>query len=384
MTHNVTRHKAAPAAPRALTRVNRSTSLRPRIAVGAVLATLAAGGVVGLASHKTVTLDVDGQSRTVSTMALSVDSVLRAQGYTPVPADVVVPAAAAKLRDGQTVTFKRHKQVTLDLDGQKRAVTTTASTVDELLGEQKLTNWAAATDLTTLPLAGAVIAVSKPVPVTVTDGTVTWRPVIGALTVGDLLARTGKPLAPTDKVVPAANTPVTKDMAVTVTRVRTVASTRVENVAPPQIAKADANLIRDRKVVENPGKPGQARVTYTVTVVNGKEVKRTKLDSQTLVQPVAATVRVGTKPGAPYVPHGSVWDALAQCEATGNWAINTGNGFYGGVQFDAGTWLRWGGGKYAPRADLATREEQIDIAKKTLAAQGWGAWPACTSKLGLR
>ena len=59
MTHNVTRHKAAPAAPRALTRVNRSTSLRPRIAVGAVLATLAAGGVVGLASHKTVTLDVD-------------------------------------------------------------------------------------------------------------------------------------------------------------------------------------------------------------------------------------------------------------------------------------------------------------------------------------
>ena len=117
MTHNVTRHKAAPAAPRALTRVNRSTSLRPRIAVGAVLATLAAGGVVGLASHKTVTLDVDGQSRTVSTMALSVDSVLRAQGYTPVPADVVVPAAAAKLRDGQTVTFKRHKQVTPDLDG---------------------------------------------------------------------------------------------------------------------------------------------------------------------------------------------------------------------------------------------------------------------------
>ncbi|GED97033.1 resuscitation-promoting factor [Gordonia crocea] len=384
MTHNVTRHQTAPATPPALTTLNKSTSLTPRIAIGAVLATLAAGGVVGLASHKTVTLDVDGQSRTVSTMAMSVDSVLRGQGYSPVNADVVIPAGDTKLRDGQTVTFKRHKQVTLDVDGQKRAVTTTATTVDELLAEQKLANWSAATDLTSLPLQGAVIKVDKPVPVTLTDGTVTWRPEIGARTVGELLAKTGKPLVSTDKVVPAADTPVTKDMKVKVTRIRTVESTRVEAVAPPEIAKKDANLVRDRKVVEKPGKPGQARVTYTVTVVNGKEVKRIKRDSQTLVQPVASTVRVGTKPGAPFVPPGSVWDALAQCEATGNWAINTGNGFYGGVQFDYGTWLRHGGGKYAPRADLATREEQIEIAKKTLAAQGWGAWPACSSRLGLR
>ena len=384
MTHNVTRHQTESAAPHAISAVNRSTSLKPRIAVGAVLATLAAGGIVGLASHKTVTLDVDGQSRTISTMAFSVDSALRAQGYSPVKADVIAPAGDSKLRDGQTIVFKRHKQVTLDVDGDKRVVMTTASSVDELLAEQQLSNWSTSTPLTALPLTGAVVAGSKPVPVTVTDGTVTWRPVIGAQTVGDLLARTGKPLAPTDKVVPAANTPVTKDMKVTVTRIRTVESTRVESVAPPQIAKKDANLIRDRKVVEKPGKPGQARVTYTVTVVNGKEVKRTKMGSQTLVQPVASTVRVGTKPGAPFVPAGSVWDALAQCEATGNWAINTGNGFYGGVQFDYGTWLRHGGGKYAPRADLATREEQIDIAKKTQAVQGWGAWPACTAKLGLR
>ena len=60
-------------------------------------------------------------------------------------------------------------------------------------------------------------------------------------------------------------------------------------------------------------------------------------------------------------------------------AINTGNGFYGGVQFDQNTWDRWGGQEYAPRADLATREEQIAIAEKTLAAQGWGAWPACSA-----
>ena len=63
--------------------------------------------------------------------------------------------------------------------------------------------------------------------------------------------------------------------------------------------------------------------------------------------------------------NGATWDALAACEAGGNWAINTGNGFYGGVQFDQNTWERHGGLRYAPRADLATREEQLAIAEVT-------------------
>jgi hypothetical protein len=96
---------------------------------------------------------------------------------------------------------------------------------------------------------------------------------------------------------------------------------------------------------------------------------------------VLAAPFVGTGPAS--AADGSTWDALAQCESSGNWAINTGNGYYGGVQFDASTWRAYGGGAYAPRADLATRSEQIAIAEKTLAAQGWGAWPACSAKLGL-
>ncbi|SKY48526.1 resuscitation-promoting factor RpfB [Mycobacteroides abscessus subsp. abscessus] len=132
------------------------------------------------------------------------------------------------------------------------------------------------------------------------------------------------------------------------------------------------------------GKPGRANVTYNVTIVNGKVVKRDKLSADQLAAPIAATVKIGTKEGAPDVPSGSVWDRLAQCESTGNWAINNGNGFFGGIQFDQNTWDRWGGQEYAPRADLATREEQIAVASKTQAAQGWGAWPACSSSLGLR
>ncbi len=71
------------------------------------------------------------------------------------------------------------------------------------------------------------------------------------------------------------------------------------------------------------------------------------------------------------------WDGVARCESGGNWSINTGNGYYGGLQFSRSTWLGYGGGAYAPRADLASKAEQITIAERTLRGQGVGAWPVC-------
>ncbi|WP_431963316.1 transglycosylase family protein [Actinacidiphila sp. bgisy160] len=79
----------------------------------------------------------------------------------------------------------------------------------------------------------------------------------------------------------------------------------------------------------------------------------------------------------------SVWDKVAACESTNNWSINTGNGFYGGLQFTQSTWAGFGGTKYAPRADLATKAEQIAVAEKVLATQGPQAWPVCGPKAGL-
>ncbi|KJK38417.1 transglycosylase [Streptomyces variegatus] len=73
----------------------------------------------------------------------------------------------------------------------------------------------------------------------------------------------------------------------------------------------------------------------------------------------------------------SEWDAVAQCESGGNWSINTGNGYYGGLQFSASTWSGYGGTKYASTADQATKDQQIEIAEKVLAGQGKGAWPVC-------
>ncbi|QXC63420.1 transglycosylase family protein [Aquihabitans sp. G128] len=84
---------------------------------------------------------------------------------------------------------------------------------------------------------------------------------------------------------------------------------------------------------------------------------------------------------APAVSNGSTWDRLAQCEAGGNWAINTGNGYYGGLQFSAQSWHAMGGSGLPHQA---SRETQIAMGERLRAAQGWGAWPACSAKLGLR
>lgn len=105
----------------------------------------------------------------------------------------------------------------------------------------------------------------------------------------------------------------------------------------------------------------------------------TKLAATTVALGTAATILAPNASAAP----DSDWDRLAQCEAGGNWQINTGNGYHGGLQFSPSTWRAYGGGQFAPFAFQATREQQIAIAEKVLAGQGWGAWPSCSARLGL-
>ena len=104
-----------------------------------------------------------------------------------------------------------------------------------------------------------------------------------------------------------------------------------------------------------------------------------KLAASTVALGTAATIMSPTASAAP----DSDWDRLAQCEAGGHWSIHTGNGFHGGLQFSPSTWNAYGGNRYAPNAYQATREQQIAVAEKVLAGQGWGAWPSCSRKLGL-
>ncbi|WIE65155.1 transglycosylase family protein [Curtobacterium sp. MCLR17_036] len=111
-----------------------------------------------------------------------------------------------------------------------------------------------------------------------------------------------------------------------------------------------------------------------------KKLSRTRTIVGGLAFAGIAATGVGLAAAPANAASGSTWDALAQCESGGNWAINTGNGYYGGLQFSLGTWQANGG---AGNPASASREAQIAVAERVLASQGWGAWPACSAKLGL-
>jgi uncharacterized protein YabE (DUF348 family) len=357
-----------------------------RALVGAFLLTLICAGGYAVAAHKTVALVVDGSPMTMSTMKSRVIDVVRDNGFAVGDHDDLYPAANQPIHQSDTIVLRRGRPLQVSVDGQQsRQVWTTALTVDDALKQLSMSDAApaAAPRASRLPLAGMALPVVSAKNVHITDGGVASDRRLAALNVGMLLAAADAPLEQDDKVVPQASTPVTEGMQIAVTRIRTQTVSARMPLPPSTRRIADPAMNMSRYVVEDPGAPGTQDVTFAVSMVNGVETGR-RLTAHDIVIPARPSVlRIGAKPGTmvPPVSNGATWDALAACEAGGNWAINTGNGFYGGVQFDQNTWKRHGGLRYAPRADLATREEQLAIAEVTRARQGWGAWPVCSVKV---
>jgi uncharacterized protein YabE (DUF348 family) len=360
-----------------------------RALVGVFLLALTCAGGYAVAAHKTVTLVVDGSPMTTSTMTSRVIDVVRDNGFAVGDHDDLYPAASQTIHQSDTIVLRRGRPLQVSVDGQgRRQVWTTALTVGDALKQLSMSDAApaAASRASRLPLAGMALPVVSAKNAHIIDGGVASDRRLAALNVGMLLAAADAPLEQDDKVVPPASTPVTEGMQIAVTRIRTQKVTARMPLPPSTRRIADPAMNMSRYVVEDPGVPGTQDVTFAVSMVNGVETGR-RLTAHDIVIPARPSVlRIGAKPDTmvPPVSNGATWDALAACEAGGNWAINTGNGFYGGVQFDQNTWNRHGGLRYAPRADLATREEQLAIAEVTLARQGWGAWPVCSVKVGAK
>jgi uncharacterized protein YabE (DUF348 family) len=358
-----------------------------RLVVGAMLTALIFAGGYAVTAHKTVTLSIDGAPITVSTMKSRVIDVVKENGFDVGERDDLYPAGDEDVHQSETIVLRRSRPLQISLDGHgSREVWTTASTVQEALAQLSMTDTApaAASRGSRVPLEGMSLPVVGPRTVMLDDGGVV-RPVrLAAANVAGLLEAAGAPLLQSDTVVPAASSPVAEGMQVQVTRVRVQKVTQPMPLAPDNDVIQDPTMNMSRQVVEDPGTPGTQNVTFAVASVNGVETGRLPVANVVLTPARDAVLRVGAKPGTevPLVSNGTTWDALSRCEAGGNWAINTGNGFYGGVQFDQNTWERNGGLRYAQRADLATREEQIAIAEVTRARQGWGAWPVCSGRVG--
>ncbi|MGZ7496220.1 transglycosylase family protein [Corynebacterium sp. ZY180755] len=373
-----------------INRVNSTRSIPLRVATGGVLAAVAAGGVAVANTQKDVTVEVNGESITLATMSGTVQGALDDAGITIGNKDFVYPAPSESLRDNQTVTVKTSKQVAVVIDGKKQMIDTTAATVGELVSQVSDIDAAVGAlglseDVNAKIDDNATVDVVTPKIIELTDAGKTSYTQLAAATVKDVLEAQGIKIGPADKVTPALDAPVAKNQKINIDRITTEEITEVETFEAPAVYTDNPDAPAGEETVTTPGVAGEREVTRKIIKVNGVETSRKVVKETVKKKPVAAQISRGTKESsAPAVAGGSVWDALAQCESGGNWSINTGNGYQGGLQFSPSTWLGYGGGEYAPQANLATREQQIDIATRVQAGQGWGAWPACTAKLGIR
>jgi uncharacterized protein YabE (DUF348 family) len=363
-----------------------TTSNLRRALVGALLVALMCAGGYAVAMTKRVTLSVDGVSTTVSTMKSRVGDVLRDNGYLVGEHDQISPNADQSVHASDTIVLRRARPLQVSVDGRPgEQVWSTALTVGDALKDLSMDDVApvAAARDAAVPLAGMALPVVTPKRVRINDGGVSTERRLAAATVGQLLDAAGAPLQQADKVNPAASAPVAEGMQIVVTRIRVHKVSQRLPLPAPLRRIHDPTINLSRRIVDDPGTPGTQDVTFSVSTVNGRVIGRQVL-ARHVISPARPQVqRVGAKPGThvPPVNNDATWDALASCESSGDWTINTGNGFYGGVQFTQSTWESFGGLRYAPRADLATREEQIAIAELTRAGQGWGAWPVCSARV---
>ncbi|HEY0904451.1 MAG TPA: transglycosylase family protein [Marmoricola sp.] len=341
-----------------------------------VAAALLATTVGYVTLSREVTLSVDGKTQTVRTFGDDVRGVLESEGIELRSRDVVVPSPDSAIDDGSRITVRYSRPLEVSVDGVERTYWTTATEVSSALDQLGLRF--AGAELSTSRSApigrdGMALRITTPKSVVVKLGKARQRTVeIAAADVRGLLDELGSSYDDNDIVKPGLDTAIADGDRIVLTKVR-VERLRVprEKIAPQVIERKDASLPAGETETVREGRAGLRDVTYRVVYRNGKEFRRVVLAAEQVRAPVSGIVRVGTKA----VPDGSVWDRIAQCESGGNWSANTGNGYYGGLQFSLGTWQAYGG---QGRPDQNSREQQIAVAERVRAAEGgYGAWPHC-------
>ncbi|MGI8667465.1 MAG: transglycosylase family protein [Jatrophihabitans sp.] len=349
------------------------------------------GGTAAWASApagKSIALKIDGTSQQVHTTASNVRGALSAARVSVGSHDIVAPELDSSVRNGSTIVVRRGHLLHLSVNGVARDVWVNADSVDEALTQLGYgsTNLVSVSRSMRLDHDATDLAISSPKRLTFLIDGKQLRVTSAGPTVGDAVQASLIFLGPSDRLsVPAASA-VQDNQVIRIQRIRFGSRTEHISMPYPTVTKADATAFVGQDTVVSAGKPGQKQVTYQLVYVDGKLAGKIARNSVVLSQPVAEVKKVGSKPQPvsatpPPSTGGLNWDAVAACESGGNWAINTGNGFYGGLQFDAGTWLSNGGGAYASRADLASRGQQIAVATTLYNARGASPWPVCGQRL---
>lgn len=354
-----------------------------------VLTALVLGVVAFTGSNKSVTLTVDGQASSVSTFGKTVQDVLDEAEVEVDPLDKLSPGAAEPVKDGTTIEVVTAKPVTVRLDGDKTTVQSTSATVKDLLDELGVAEDSALDVPLTAELASVSnLTITTPKTVTITADGKTRKKISTAATVGELLKEQKIKLGKDDRLSKPKKTQVGEGLKIRIVRVDKSRKIEVVEAIPFETRTTrDSSLYEDQQKVAEAGEAGSRTKVYAIVLEDGVETERELVSDKVTREPVDRKVVVGTKERPRAVADtsnvGGTWQALAQCESGGNWSINTGNGYYGGLQFSQSSWLGAGGGKYAPLPHLASASEQIATAEVLRSNGGWGHWPACAAKLGL-
>lgn len=360
-------------------------------ALSGVVALAVVGTTLGYASlSKSVSLTLDGETKTVSALGGTVSDVLADEGIKIGEHDVVAPALGREIKDGTAITVAFARPLDLTVDGKESTHWVTATSVGAALDQ--LGRRFEGADLSVsrssdIRRSGLDLEVVTPKTVKVSvAGKKAKKHDVPAATVAEVLEQLDVDLGKDDEVTPAVDSEINDGTKIVVTRVEAFRDSVTDEVVEHGVTtKESAKLDQGTRKTVKEGEHGTRDVVYAVRKENGKVVSRKVVSSAVTKKPVDAVVKVGTKKpevAEPnFAPGNSVWDSLAKCESGGNWSTNTGNGYYGGLQFSPTTWRSVGG---TGLPSQHSREEQIKRGKILQSRAGWGQWPHCTSKLGLR
>ena len=277
-------------------RINKKTVVG--IVAGTVVASSLGFGSYASAMNKDVTLSVDGGPLAVTVWGSSVQDVLDANDIDLTDKDEVSPAAGDQVSDGDTITVRYARQLTVIADGDKQTYWTTATTLDDALAEIGLHD----PDLRlsvdrSMPLGREGLTVTattpKDVQITVDGQTISGRS--AAATVADLLAEQGITVSADDRITPGADALVTAGLSVTVQRVETSEETVSERIDYQTVSTEDSNLAKGTTQEVTAGKEGEKSVVYKIVKVDGQEESRTVVSESVVSEPVTREVKVGTK-----------------------------------------------------------------------------------------
>lgn len=386
----------------------------PATAGGAALALVATAGIATALHKNDVELVVDGAATSIAVRENTVGEVLALEGITVGEHDVVLPSQDTRISQDMEISVAYGRPLTVSVDGEDRELWTTAQSVGEALSFldlNKSDSKLSTSRSTSIGRTGLVmeIATAKDVTLTVA-GAPSQLTVAG--TVADALTSAGVTPDADDLVTPEPTTVLSDGLAISFVAVEVKEAKKA--VAVPFASKetTSAELKKGTKTVTTKGVEGLTEETWTEVYHDGvlatstlatSVVSKPAVDQVTTVgtkvkakpaapakkataksapakqeaakdAPAAASPEPAPSGGAINLARAAMWDRIARCESTNNWSINTGNGYYGGLQFNLQTWRSVNGQQFAAYPHQASRAEQITVANRLYATRGTQPW----------